>query len=597
VGEANTHDCQDDVPKKADLVPFPDQTIMRFRLRTALGYRSGHVKALGPGGIACVLVFAVGVLAASLASSVARADEASLDGAWNMTAVTESFVVQRWGPPCGPPPVSGTMLPGGTVTILSERGELTIAGARRALRTDECLDAMPTLSRETHSHDGRTWRSRCTTPPSDPRHAVVNTAFFLAPGDDSISVAETGRYEFTISDERCVADVRRASSLLRVGVAPTSSWPVRPASAPTRTLLAIPEKIPAATAPRFDCSTPGESARLEVRPSRKLMRVGETFAFQGSVVDANGCPTGAPIVWSVGPIHFGDDQPHDARPSVDGAGRLTVPQGDFADATFDVIALAAGRAARASVEATSAASFEALLAQSGLDSNGERDEPSVAILATSSIGASRAHAEDGASQRRMTFIVVVGGLSLMLGVVAVVGARRARGAVHAARAAEDRHNEKMREYDRQKRVREQQHAEQMRAHVQSVAIAQQQAAAAAARGIASGPSFCPSCRREFAAGVVFCLFDSNRLVAIAGHEDLLVGPIGGVCPTCKRGFNPGVRVCPHDGEELVPPVIAEAQPGASSPPPRGKICPTCGGRFDGGSSFCAKDGTQLVLLN
>jgi predicted amidophosphoribosyltransferase len=137
----------------------------------------------------------------------------------------------------------------------------------------------------------------------------------------------------------------------------------------------------------------------------------------------------------------------------------------------------------------------------------------------------------------------------------------------------------------------------MRAHIQSVAIAQQQAAAAAARGIDTGPAFCPSCRREFPSKTAFCPFDSNRLVAISGHEELLAGPAGGICPACKRGFNPGVRVCPHDGEELVPHVAADARGGTSPPPVRGKICPTCGGRFDGTAAFCGKDGTQLVLLN
>ncbi len=579
---------------------------MRFRVRTPFGCPSGHGEPLHPGGAARIFVQAALVLSAGLASPAARADGASLDGAWSMTAVTESFVVQRWGPPCGPPPVSGTMMEGGPVTIRRSGGELALVAARRTLRTDQCLDSMPTITPETHSRDARSWRSRCATPPSDPRHAIVNTAFFVVPGDDSISVAETGRYEFTISGERCVADVKRGASLTRVGAPAASAWPIASwplaripaaASVPGPTLLPVPERATVTPGRRMDCSPPGEPARLEVRPSRKLLRLGETFAFEGIVVDANGCVTSAPIAWSIGPVTFSDGRTHEGRPSVDSSGRLTLPEDDFADATFDVIAAAAGRAAHASVQATSPANFEALLVQSGLDSNGEQSEPSVAILATSSIGASRAHTEDGASRRRTTFMLVVGGLSLFLGIVAVVGARRARAAVRSARLAEERHNEKMRDYEHKKRAREHQHAEQLRAHIQSVAIAQQQAAAAAARGIASGPSFCPSCRREFPGGVAFCPFDSNRLVAIAGHEDLLAGPVGGVCPTCKRGFNPGVRVCPHDGEELVPPVIAEARPAGSSAPPRGKICPTCGGRFDGASSFCSKDGTQLVLLN
>ena len=154
----------------------------------------------------------------------------------------------------------------------------------------------------------------------------------------------------------------------------------------------------------------------------------------------------------------------------------------------------------------------------------------------------------------------------------------------------------------------------MQAHLDSVKKAQDAAAAmAAARAAGPGPVFCPSCRREFPAATTYCPFDSNKLVPVAGHENMMMGPGGGVCPTCKRGFNPGVKVCPHDGDELVPPSVAsvaakaplggtmvmpagaaQAAPGA---PPRGKICPTCGGRFDGVAAFCGKDGTQLVLLN
>ena len=533
-----------------------------------------------------LLVTAVGIIGPALPIGGVRADEVSFDGPWAMSALTETFVVQQWGHPCGPAPVSGTTVQPGTVTMRGDRGELVIVGAQRTFRTDACIDPMPTLAPRTHTHEARSWRTECVTPPSDPRHAIVNTAFFVIPGDDAISVAETGRYEFTISDERCVADVKRSASLSRLSV------PGRPQST-----AAAPEKAAVSTAPKGDCASPGEAVRLEVRPSRKLLRLGDSFSFHGVVVDAQGCATPTPIQWSVGPIAFHDGQEHVGRPTVDSAGKVVVPRDAFADAAFDVIATAGGRAAHASVEATSPANFEALLAQSGLDSKGERAEPSTAALATSSIGAPRANAEDSASRRRATFATVVGTLALILGVVAVFGARRTRNARQAERVAADRHSEKMREYDQQKRDRERQYADQMRAHIQSVAIAQQQRAAAAARGIDAGPSFCPSCRREFSAAGPFCPFDANRLIAIAGHEELLAGPAGGICPVCKRGFNPGVRVCPHDGEELVPPSVASAPAGTSLPPARGKICPTCGGRFEGTASFCGKDGTQLVLLN
>jgi hypothetical protein len=561
----------------------------RSTLHSLLRSLAHHVREALVVGVA----FAVFV-AAGLAESTARADDVSFDGAWSMSDVAESFVVKHWGAACGPPPVTGTMLPATQVGVREERGELSIASDRRTLRTDECLDPMPALVRASHAHDTRSWRTGCVTPPSDPRRAVVNTAFFVAPGDDAISVAETGRYEFTIGKERCVADVTRAATLTRGATGPSASRTaiVPPATTPT-------PSAPAAVSPRVDCSAPGEPVRLEVRPSRKLLRLGETFAFQGVVLDASGCPTGTPIQWAVSAVSFRDQKAHAGRPSIDALGRLFVPGDDFSDATFEVVAVAGSRdprGARAYVEATSPANFEALLAQSGLDARGERDEPSVAVLATASIGATRSRAEDGAPRRRTTFIAVVAGLSVFLGAVAVVGARRARSARRAEKAAQERHAAKMRDYEHKKEQREQQHAAQMRAHVQSVAIAQQQAAAAAARGVEAGPSFCPSCRREFKRAGAFCPFDANRLVAIAGHEELLSGPPGGVCPLCRRGFNPGVRVCPHDGEELVPPAMVEATqvlPG----PARGKICPTCGGRFEGNAAFCGKDGTQLVLLN
>jgi hypothetical protein len=565
---------------------------------------------------AVLAVFAIAVLGLFSWTRVARAD-GPYDGAWSMTAVSESFTVQEWSAPCGPAPVSRTLVPGGPVTVTGGGGELQISGGRRTLRTDQCLDPMPTLARTVHTQDARSWRTRCATPPGDPRHAVVNTAYFVT-NDDAISIAETGRYEFTVNEARCVADVRRGANLSRVVAAPaasaTAAASASAASAPTSTATAPPPATmpvvpPPPVASKADCSTPGDPARLEVRPSRKLLKLGDSFTFRGIVLDGNGCPTGTTIVWTTGPVTFKDGQSHAAAPAIDAYGNLMVPAGDFGEATFDVVATAAGHSARASVQVASPADYSALLAQSGLDSKGERDEPAVAVLATTTIGGEGARAEDSARKRRIAFIAVVAGLTLVLLVVAIIGATRSRRARRAEFAAEARHAEKMREYERHKGEREARHAAQMKAHLQSIAVAQQQAAAAAARGLDAGPMFCPSCRREYPPRTAYCPFDSNRLVAIRGHEALMSGPAGGICPTCKRGFNPGVKVCPHDGDELLPAAmagaapspaastVAVAQPYSQPQPSRGKICPACGGRFDGASAFCVNDGTQLVLVN
>jgi predicted amidophosphoribosyltransferase len=199
------------------------------------------------------------------------------------------------------------------------------------------------------------------------------------------------------------------------------------------------------------------------------------------------------------------------------------------------------------------------------------------------------------------FIGVIASLALVLGVVAVFGARRARKAKLAEAHASERHAEKMRAYERQKAEREAQHAAQLKKHLEGIAIAQQQTAAAIARGLDTGPVFCPSCRKEYPPGTAFCSVDSNRLISIRGHEALLGGPSGGICPVCQRGFNPGVKVCPDHGEELLPAPVAggAAAPAqqAAAAPRRGKICPKCGTHFDGKAAFCGQDGSPLVLVN
>jgi rubrerythrin len=246
------------------------------------------------------------------------------------------------------------------------------------------------------------------------------------------------------------------------------------------------------------------------------------------------------------------------------------------------------------VEVASASRYDELLAQSGLNDAGESDGPSVAFIATSSIGGGDAKAEDGSRRRRLAFVAIVVSLAVGLLIVGVIGSRRSRRQSALSRKAEERHAERMREAEERRKERASQHAAAVKAHEESVARA-----AELATGTPATKLVCPSCRREYPPGSAFCPNDANRLIPLPGHEEMLGGgPLGGICPTCKRGFDPGVKTCPHDGEELVPYALyASRMP--SQPPlaTRGKICPTCGDRFEGAAAFCGKDGTALVLLN
>jgi hypothetical protein len=172
----------------------------------------------------------------------------------------------------------------------------------------------------------------------------------------------------------------------------------------------------------------------------------------------------------------------------------------------------------------SAADYQAMLAESGLDPNGENSEASVADLATSTIGATGARVAEGV-RRREWFVAVIGTLAVALGIIALVGVRRSRRARDLERAAAERHSQRVAEYERQKREQEEQHAAQLRAHRASVAVAQQQAYAAAARGLPTP--------------------------GVSGFAVPAV-PRGKVCPTCGERFEGTDTFCGKDGSQLVP---------------------------------------------
>jgi hypothetical protein len=528
--------------------------------------------------LVCVLV------CGSLAGTRRARADPSLDGTWKEGPLKEEYTVQKWLSDCGPAPVSGPSGGGESISVHQEGDELAFVGGGRVFRTNQCYDQMPTLVRETHTRDpsGKSWRTRCTTPPSDPRRAVINTLVSVS-SNTHIDIVESGRYEISLNEGRCTADIKRTRSFdlaAKEGAVASAAVPVpAPASTPTPTTVATNQ-----------CSSPGDPARLEVRPSRKLLRTGDAFVFRAIVVDANGCATHTPTTW-----RFADGASADKGMSVDSNGKVTIAS-DATEGTYDLVASASGKSARVSAVVVSPSRYDDLLAASGLDDAGESQAASVAVITGESIGGTDVKAEDGSKRRRSIFLAIVAVVALGLGVVALIGARRTRRAAAIERDAQERHAERVREADERRREKLARHAAAEHAHVASLAEAAKVAAAEAADARAGTKMICPACRREYESGSLYCPQDSNRLVPFNGPHDLSMGPSGGMCPTCKRGFDPGVKVCPHDQDELVPYALYASR-NTSSSPPRAKICPTCGGRFDGGAAFCGKDGTALVLLN
>jgi hypothetical protein len=516
------------------------------------------------------------VLAAALffawPASVARAD-LQLDGRWRQGALREEFTVQQWlAEGCGPTPATGTSGGGEIVTIRLEGDELAFVGGGRVYRSNQCYDPMPTLQRETHSRDanGKTWRTRCTTPPNDPRRAILNT-LVIAQNDTHIDIVETGRYEIVIATGRCVADVKRTRSYsLVTDDKPAASATAEPAEPPAEPKVA-PEPKPGT------CDSPGDPVRLEVRPSKKLLRAGESFQFRASVLDSKGCATRTPTTWKLVP-----GAP--AGVAIDPNGEVRVGR-DVPEGTFEIMATAANKDTKVGVEITSPAHYDDLLAKSGLNASGENDAASVVTIASTSIGAGEGRVENRGKQRRWIFLGIVGGVLLVLGILAAVLRQRSRRASALENEARERHETEVAKVLERRRAREEQHAIQKRAHEESVA------AAAAARAKAKAAAI------AYAAALTAPKSPSGAPPAEA------MPPM--MCPVCGQEFQAPTSFCPNDGGSLVPAFKAPEVPHPASAtiaqsaasPKRGKICPTCGDRFEGGADYCGKDGTQLVLLN
>jgi hypothetical protein len=473
--------------------------------------------------------------------SAAHADEGkTLSGTWSASPMQSVWNVGDWGDACGPKPGGGGA-PGGTATIVQKGGELSISGAGRNYSTAECWEQFPGLSRQSHSGGKRGWRTVCRSGAGDPRQATIVTT--LSASDGYISFDETGQYQFVVQGQNCTASVRRSRSfrlIQREGEAATTPAPSA-ASLPT---------APAPTAKR--CANPGAPAKLEVRPSRKLMRAGEAFSFRALVMDGDGCAVGIVPTWQI----VGES----AKARLSTPGKIEV-EADAPESAIQLRASVGSRSVQVVVEVVSQQRYEALLGTGAFTFDGESTDAAVAAIATESVGSRATLTDDRAGSRRTVFVAVIGGAALVLGLVGVIlvvrGRRRRRGLDEAAPGP-------------------------VVTRVETVG----------ARDTAA--LVCPTCREEYPPSSQFCANDGNRLVLAEVGADAR-GPTGGICPSCGQGFDPGISVCPRHHEELVPVAVWLARD--DEPATGSKICPVCGTQYPSDGRFCGTDGAALVPVN
>jgi len=464
------------------------------------------------------------------------------------------WIIGEWGKACGPTP-SGGGAAGGVVTITNAGSELHLSGAGRDFSTTECWEQFPGLSRISHSSGQRGWRSTCKTKVGDPRQATIVTT--ISATDNLISFDETGQYQFVITGQNCTASVRRTRSLSLVQREGESA-PVATAAPPPAASVAQPSPSPspspsAAVPAAKVCKVPGPPERLEVRPARKLLRPGDSFEFHTSVLDAAGCAVPLSPLWKVVGEH--------ASLELSGPGRVKVPD-SAAESTVELQATLAGHSARVTVEIAAKDRYDALLAQKGLNAEGESSEAAVARIATTALGGGSVVTRDDSQRRRIIFVGVVGGTALVLGLLgfALVQHSRRKPLEPEPRAPRPRLNP-----------------------------------AITPNNLPPLGKVCPTCREEYPPEAAFCPNDGNRLVAARGNAEP-AGPSGGVCPICGQGYDPGVLTCPKHGEELLPAAMQAGVRIADAVPTK-KICPVCGKQYTGDSQFCGGCGAALVPVN
>jgi hypothetical protein len=364
------------------------------------------------------------------------------------------------------------------------------------------------------------------------------------------------------------------------------------APAPTETATATAEPKPTSEPKPNACASPGDPSRLEVRPSKKLLKTGESFDFRAVVLDEKGCATRTPTTWKLSGESKGI--------TVDDNGKVTVAD-DAAEGIVEIVATAAGKDAKVTIEVSSPAHYDDLLAKSGLNASGENDSAATAVLGGSAVGAGEGRVEDRARGRRFVFLGIVGGVLVILAIVAVVMMRRSKRAKDLEREVEERHEARVQEALDRKRKREEEHAAQQRAHDESVRAAE------SARRLASEQAAAIAAANAAARAAASAAPQQPVKTAEPALKTAAPTAIDMTCPRCGKTQKSPIAFCPHDGTKLeaakgegavaYPAPAAMARAAAASPAKRGKICPTCGDRFDANADYCAKDGTHLVLIN
>lgn len=218
-------------------------------------------------------------------STRSSAQTTELEGTWQASPLHVSWALGDWSDSCGPRP-SGGGEGGGQVEIQSQGQEFSLQGLGRSYQSSQCWEQMPGLDPRSHSASAGQIRTTCSMPSGDPRQATVITTW--SPRGDTLYFDETGQYQFVIEKSNCTASVRRTRLFTRIRPVAPESEKEPEDSAPPPEPEPLPETPPAPPL-ASQCETLGPATKWELLPETKLLRAGESFTFQVTFRDAQGC--------------------------------------------------------------------------------------------------------------------------------------------------------------------------------------------------------------------------------------------------------------------------------------------------------------------
>jgi hypothetical protein len=348
-------------------------------------------------------------LAFTLTNGSAQASP-TLSGKWSAGALQQKWVEGTWSAACGPKPTRGGGA--GAVVVTQSGSELTIAGGGRNYSTRACWTTEPGMNVVAHSGGARNWKTTCKSPSGAPRQ--VTTVTTLSATDDTLTFYETGQYQFTVGTEHCTASVGRYRTYRLVERA---GGPIEGSPAQGAETSAAAQAETEKGSER--CAEPGPPKRIELSPAHRFMSPGESHVFTATAFDDKGCRLSKRPQWTL--------EGAQGAAEVDASGKVRVLD-DAPEGELEVVASIGSRRESARVEVASSDRLAALLARGTPDVSDtpEAPRPLEPALASQSLGADAAVAEDRASRRKLAFVGLLGVVALGLAFAGLLVVRRTR---------------------------------------------------------------------------------------------------------------------------------------------------------------------------